>query len=72
MSPTPAVGADLTEDLPMRTPQLDNRINRDSAGTARASYANVCAMPAASWSFPTILVATGHKPEPRRHPVTPL
>ena len=56
----------------MRTPHLDNRINRDSAGTARASYVDVCAMPAASWSFPTILVATGHKPEPRRHPVTPL
>lgn len=56
----------------MRTHTTDNRMNRASAGVARASYANVCAMPAASWQFPTILVATGHKPEPRRHPVTPL
>ena len=56
----------------MRTLQMYNRMNRDSAGIARASYVDVCAMPAASWSFPTILVATGHKPEPRRHPVTPL
>ena len=54
----------------MRTFSTDSRKNRSSAGIARASY--VCAMPAASWSFPTILVATGHKPEPRRHPVTPL
>lgn len=56
----------------MRTYPMDNRNLRSSAGTARASHLDVCAMPAASWSFPTILVATGHKPEPRRHPVTPL
>lgn len=56
----------------MRTLQMDNRMNRLSTGFVRASYVDVCAMPAASWSFPTILVATGHKPEPRRHPVTPL
>jgi hypothetical protein len=54
----------------MRTLMQDNRMNRSSAGVARASY--VCVMPAVSWSFPTILVATAHKPEPRRHPVTPL
>lgn len=56
----------------MRSQSTDIRNHRASAGIARASYANVCAMPAAAWSFPTLLVATGHKPEPRRHPVTPL
>lgn len=57
----------------MRNVTTDSRNgfqNTGSAGVARASY--VCVMPAASWSFPTILVATGHKPEPRRHRVTPL
>jgi len=46
-----------------------NSRNQGFAGIARASY--VCVMPAAgSWSFPTILVATDHKPQPRRHRVT--
>jgi hypothetical protein len=45
-----------------------NSRNQGFAGIARASY--VCVMPAeASWSFPTILVATDHKPQPRRHRV---
>jgi hypothetical protein len=50
--------------------QSTNSRNQASVDVARASYA--CVMPAASWSFPTILVATGHKPWPRRHRVTPL
>jgi len=42
--------------------------NQGFAGTSHASY--VCVMPAqAHWSFPTILVATDHKPQPRRHRV---
>ena len=46
----------------MRSLPMDSRNHRTSTGIARASY--VCAMPAAPWQFPTILVATGHKPEP--------
>jgi hypothetical protein len=56
----------------MRNLSTDNRNplrDNGSAEVARASY--LCAMPAASWSFPTILVVTGHKPEPRRHRVHP-
>ena len=52
----------------MRNFSTDSR-NQGSAGIARASY--VCVMPAVSW-LPTIPVATAHKPEPRRHRVTPL
>jgi len=47
-----------------------NSRNQGFADVARASYA--CVMPAAPWSLPTILVATGHKPGPRRHRVTLL
>ena len=47
-----------------------NSRNHGSVDVARASYA--CVMPAAVWSLPTILVATGHKPGPRRHRVTLL
>lgn len=47
-----------------------NSRNQAFVDVARASY--VCVMPAAPWSLPTILVATGHKPWPRRHSVTPL
>jgi hypothetical protein len=43
--------------------------NQGSAGIARASYD--CVMPAALWSFPTILVSIDHKPEPRRHQASP-
>jgi hypothetical protein len=57
-----------TEATMYRFP-TDSR-NQGSAGIARASYN--CAMPAASWSFPTIPVATRHKLPPRRHRVTPL
>jgi len=53
----------------MRTFSTDSR-NQGSAGIARASYR--CAMPAVSWSLSMIHVATAHKPEPRRHRVTPL
>ncbi len=53
----------------MRNFPTDSR-NQGSAGVARASY--VCVMPAGSWSIPTMLVATDHKPQPRRHRVTPL
>jgi hypothetical protein len=52
----------------MRNFSTDSR-NQGSAGIARASY---CAMPAAAWSFPTILVATGHKLGPRRQRVASL
>jgi hypothetical protein len=45
-----------------------NSRNQGSAEISRASY--VCVMPvAAQWSFPTILVGTDHKPQPRRHRV---
>lgn len=55
--------------LPMRNLSTNSR-NQGFAEVARASYA--CVMPAAPWSLPTILVATGHKPGPRRHRVTLL
>jgi len=76
MCATPAVGAEHEaphrtdpSDAPMRTFSTDSR-NQGSAGIARASYR--CAMPAVSWSLSMIHVATAHKPEPRRHRVTPL
>ena len=51
----------------MRNHSTNSR-NHGFAGISRASY--VCVMPAAgSWSFPTILVATDHKRQPRRHRV---
>ena len=51
----------------MRNHSTNGR-NHGFAGISRASY--VCVMPAAGqWSFPTILVATDHKPQPRRHRV---
>jgi hypothetical protein len=44
--------------------------NSQNHGFAGISRAYVCVMPAqGSWSFPTILVATDHKPQPRRHRV---
>ncbi len=51
----------------MQTISTNSR-NQGFAGISRASY--VCVMPAqGQWSFPTILVATDHKPQPRRHRV---
>jgi hypothetical protein len=51
----------------MRTNSTNSR-NQGFAEISRASY--VCVMPvAAQWSFPTILVDTDHKPQPRRHRV---
>jgi len=51
----------------MRNHSTNSR-NQGFAGNSRASY--VCVMPAAGgWSFPTILVATDHKRQPRRHRV---
>ena len=51
----------------MRNHSTNGR-NHGFAGISRASY--VCVMPAAGqWSFPTILVATDHKRQPRRHRV---
>ncbi len=53
----------------MRNHPMQNR-NDGSAGMTRASHD--CVISAAPWSFPTMLVATGHKPRPRWHRVTPL
>jgi hypothetical protein len=47
---------------------LTDSRNQGSAGIAR-DRSFVCVMPAAVWSNPTILVATGHKLWPRRHSV---
>jgi hypothetical protein len=48
----------------MRATAAAPRNHRSPLAVARAGFG---AMTAVAWSYPTICVAAGHKPGPRRH-----